>query len=232
MTRSSDRVRSSTASARSCSASPESNQAITTLESSTSVCATRSLTLARRSLRFALVAPLAPQLLQVALGIEPREDARIAMNGVLIPADDDTTCAFGFDPNLASGLEPCLPQRRHGDRDLILGADTGDASSRLSPHLYYCHIRVKVTSPARRGQASGTQQVAVEPLPRATHRVDHVLARAEAVSFTLVHVVLVHLARRAQRGHDLLRLGQRYPRVVLALEDEQRRFDLRDMRQR
>src|SRR5687767_10961589 len=86
--------------------------------------------------------------------------------------------------------------------------------------------------PAPTTTASGTQQVAVEPLPRATHRVDHVLARAEAVSFTLVHVVLVHLARGAQRGHDLLCLRQRYARVVLALEDQQRRFDLRDMRQR
>src|SRR5688500_9446312 len=72
--------------------------------------------------------------------------------------------------------------------------------------------------PAPMTTASGTQQVAVEPLPRATYRVDHVLARAEAMPLALVHVVLVHLARRAQRGDDLLRLGQRDTWVVLALE--------------
>src|SRR2546426_2552664 len=80
--------------------------------------------------------------------------------------------------------------------------------------------------------ASGTQQVAVEPLARAPDRVDHVLARAEAVSLALVHVVLVHLSSGAQRGHDLVRLGQRYARVVLALEHEERRFDLRNVRER
>src|SRR5688572_19029537 len=76
--------------------------------------------------------------------------------------------------------------------------------------------------PAPTTTASGTQQVAVEPLSRATHRVDHVLARAEAVPFALVHVVLVHLAGGAQRGDDLVRLRQRHARVVLALEDQQR----------
>src|SRR6266540_3755972 len=86
--------------------------------------------------------------------------------------------------------------------------------------------------PAPTTTASGTQEVAVEPLARAPDRVDHVLAGAEAVALAFVHVVLVHLARRAQRGHDLLRLRQRNARVVLPLEHQKRRLDLRDVRER
>src|SRR6266508_3232375 len=81
--------------------------------------------------------------------------------------------------------------------------------------------------PAPTTTASGTQQVAVEPLARATDRVDHVLARAEAVSLALVYVVFVHLVGGAQRGDDLLGLRQRHARIVLALQDEERRIDLR-----
>src|SRR5439155_21692497 len=53
-----------------------------------------------------------------------------------------------------------------------------------------------------------------------------------AMPLALVDVVLVHLPGLAERFDHLLGLGARHPRVVRALKDEQRREDLRRVRDR
>src|SRR5712692_2771763 len=87
--------------------------------------------------------------------------------------------------------------------------------------------------PAPTTTASGTRlQVPVEPLGGAAPRVDQVLASAEAVALALVHVIVVGLPRGPQGAHHLLCLAARDAWIVLALDDQERRADLRDVRQR
>src|SRR2546421_10002578 len=81
--------------------------------------------------------------------------------------------------------------------------------------------------------ASGTRcEVPVEPLRRAAQRVDHVLARPEPVTLARVDVLLERLAALTERVDHLLRLRARHAWIVRALQQEQRRFDLCDVRER
>src|ERR1043165_7252713 len=81
--------------------------------------------------------------------------------------------------------------------------------------------------------ASGTRcEVSVEPVRRAPEGVDQVLARAEAVTLTLVDVLLERLLTLLQRVDHVLRLGARHARVVRALQQQERRLDPGDMRER
>src|SRR5437763_13373378 len=81
--------------------------------------------------------------------------------------------------------------------------------------------------------ASGTRcEVPVEPFRRAPERVDHVLARPETVTLAGVDVLLERLVALAERVDHLLGLRARNARIVRALQQQQRRFDLRDVGQR
>src|SRR6185503_15944679 len=87
-------------------------------------------------------------------------------------------------------------------------------------------------SPRRSRRRSRAPQVPVEPVERATKCIDAVLRRAETVSLAGIHVVLVGLPAVLERFHDLLGFVPRNARVVLALEDEDGRTDLRCVSER